>query len=226
MISAHDKYAKDYDEQLEYCDCWLSEVIFGLCYEDIKRGETLLDIGIGTGLSSRLFHQAGLTILGIDGSKEMLSICRSKGIANKLVHQDLLTLRWPYQNSSIRHMISCGVLHFIGNLDPVFTEIHRIQEPGGLFLFTVLKSDEHQDIQPDFEQRIVDGIPVFNHSEKYIRDLLNDYHYEQRKEIVCLVGEQPFKVIYSKKHGHLAQNPEGMRFGTGSIRPIKRTGQS
>jgi hypothetical protein len=36
------------------------EIMFGLMYEFVKPDETLLDIGIGTGLSSFLFHKAGL----------------------------------------------------------------------------------------------------------------------------------------------------------------------
>jgi predicted TPR repeat methyltransferase len=199
MTSPHDKYARDYDDQIERYDCRIAEVVFGLCYGDITRGESLLDIGIGTGLSSLLFHQAGLRIFGIDGSEEMLSLCKSKGIADELTRQDILDLPWPYRNSSIKHVISCGVFHFIGDLDPVFAEIHRIQEPNGLLTFTVMKGDEKQGKLQNFEQRIVDGIPVFSHSAKYVRSLLSDHHYEKRKEIVCLVGETPFRVVCSQK---------------------------
>jgi len=198
-ISPHDKHAADYDQQIEKHDCWLAEVVFGLCYEDIKEGETILDVGIGTGLSSRLFNLAGLKIFGIDGSHEMLAICRSKAIANELVHQDILDLPWPYQNSSMQHVISCGVFHFIGELEPVFSEIHRIQGPNGLFLFTIMKSEDHKEYQLDFEQQIIDGIPVFSHSAKYIQDLMKKFHYDKKKEIVCFVGNNPFTVIYSQK---------------------------
>lgn len=198
-VSPHDKYAQDYDRQIENYDCWLSEVFFGLCYEDIKGGETILDVGIGTGLSSRLFHLAGLRIYGIDGSKEMLAICRRKAIASDLVHQDILDLPWPYQNSSIQHVISCGVFHFIGELNSIFSEIYRIQVTDGLFMFSVMNRKEDQGTQPDFEEQLIDGIPVFIHSKKYIQELMKEFHYEKRKEIVCFVGATPFRVIYSQR---------------------------
>jgi hypothetical protein len=52
--------AFEYDRQARETN-WLGpEVVFGLVYEYVKPGETLLDLGIGSGLSSIRFHQAGL----------------------------------------------------------------------------------------------------------------------------------------------------------------------
>jgi hypothetical protein len=44
------------------------EILFGLMFEYIKPNDSLLDIGIGTGLSSKLFNKAGLQVI--------ISICR------------------------------------------------------------------------------------------------------------------------------------------------------
>ena len=71
--------AARYDQQYAEHGCHGHEVLFGLMYEFIKPNETLLDIGIGTGISSFLFHRAGLQISGLDFSKEMLDVCESKG---------------------------------------------------------------------------------------------------------------------------------------------------
>jgi predicted TPR repeat methyltransferase len=196
MNSPHDQFAQDYDQQIEKYDCWLAEVVFGLCYGDMQAGESLLDIGIGTGLSSRLFHQAGLRISGIDGSEEMLAICRSKGIAQELTRQDILDLPWPYRDAAFKHVICCGVFHFIDDLETVFAEMHRVQAENGLLAFTVMKGDEKQ---PRQQQRVTDGIPVFSHSANYVHSLLNEHHYEKRKEIVSFVGETPFRVICARK---------------------------
>jgi len=54
------------------------------CYEYIKPGDSLLDLGIGTGLSSVLFAKVGLNITDLDGSLEMLKECRK----NRLSHLD------------------------------------------------------------------------------------------------------------------------------------------
>jgi len=199
MVSPHDKYAEDYDKQIRTYDCWLAEVLFGLCYEDIQEGETLLDVGIGTGLSSRLFHQAGLRIFGIDGSQEMLSLCQNKGITLQLVQQDINQFPLPYQSSSFKHIISCGVFHFISELNSVFSEIMRVQEPNGCFLFSVMKSREDLMADKKYEEKIIDDIPIYSHNDKYVESLLAKYQYEMKKDIVCFVGDTPFRVIYSRK---------------------------
>jgi ubiquinone/menaquinone biosynthesis C-methylase UbiE len=55
-----------------------------MCYEYIKSGDALLDLGMGTGLSSVLFVKAGLNITGLDGSLEMLKECQKKDSQKKL----------------------------------------------------------------------------------------------------------------------------------------------
>ena len=198
MASAHDKYAEDYDAEIERYDCHIAEVVFGLCYEDIHPGENLLDVGIGTGLSSHLFHLAGLRVFGIDGSQEMLSICAGKGIATMLSHQDILKLPWPYQDASFDHVISCGVFHFIGELESVFAEIQRVHRENGLLAFSMIKSKDDQEA---LQQRIVDGIPVFSHSAKSIHDLLDRHQYVKWKEIICFVRDTPTRVVCARKRG-------------------------
>jgi predicted TPR repeat methyltransferase len=197
MESPHDHFTQEYEAEIEKADCWVAEVLFGFCYADIKSGESLLDVGIGTGLSSRLFHLAGLRIFGIDGSRAMLDLCASKGITEQLVHQDILEFPWPYGDSSIKHVISCGVFQCVDNLEAVFAEIRRIQMDDGLFCFTVMKNDEVQDKN----EQIMYGIPIYSHSARYIHGVLETYHYKKMKEIVCLVGDLPYRVIEARKRG-------------------------
>jgi len=64
--------ARDYDRKAEQYDWRGPEVAFGLSYAFVSPGQSLLDIGIGTGLSSILFHKARLGVHGMDLSAEML----------------------------------------------------------------------------------------------------------------------------------------------------------
>lgn len=50
-----------------------------MAYEQIQPGQSILDIGIGTGLRSILFRKAGLTVHGMETSQDMLEACRTKG---------------------------------------------------------------------------------------------------------------------------------------------------
>jgi len=131
-----------YDEEAEATGWLGAEVAFGLMYRHIQPGQSILDIGIGTGLGSVLFKKAGLRVYGIDRSPEMLDACRGKGIT-ELTRHDLLAPPYPYGSGSIDHAVCIGVLHFFGDLSPVFGEAARILRKGGFFAFTV--SDRSED---------------------------------------------------------------------------------
>jgi ubiquinone/menaquinone biosynthesis C-methylase UbiE len=199
MISAHDQFATEYDDQIKNYDCYIAEVLFGLSYEYIRKGESILDVGIGTGISSKLFSLAGLQIYGIDGSAEMLKICEKKGFAKQLIDQDLLVFPWPYQNDMFTHVICCGVFQFIGDLDRVFAEISRIQKPGGVFSFTVMNSHNDQRNRGKYEKLIEDGFSIFSHKAGYINKLMQNNHYRKEKEIISFVGQTQFRAIIALK---------------------------
>ena len=81
--------ANEYDNQARATNWFGPEVVFGLAYEFVRPGDCLLDLGIGSGLSSILFHQAGLRVFGLDGSNEVLNVCKSKNFAEELKQHDL-----------------------------------------------------------------------------------------------------------------------------------------
>lgn len=83
-ISVHDEEAARYDQQVREYKCFAHDVLFGMCFEYVHPHDRLLDVGIGTGLASLPFAKMGLEILGLDGSTEMLKVCKSKGFANEL----------------------------------------------------------------------------------------------------------------------------------------------
>jgi len=48
----HDEPAREFDAQSRQYEWHAPEVVFGLAFEFVSAGETLLDMGIGTGLSA------------------------------------------------------------------------------------------------------------------------------------------------------------------------------
>lgn len=95
-IKSHDEFAGIYDSQVKQYNSYGHEVLFGMCYEYIKPGDSLLDLGIGTGLSSVLFAKAGLNITGLDGSLEMLKECGKKGFAKEIKQYNIQDVPLPY----------------------------------------------------------------------------------------------------------------------------------
>lgn len=136
------EHAKNYDQKALEAE-WLDpEIIFGLTYKYIEPNETILDIGIGTGLSSALFHKAGLRVYGIDLSPGMLEICKQKKITVDLKQHDLTLTPYPFESNSMNHAVCTGVTHILKDLSPIFEELARILKKNGIFSFEVADSDD------------------------------------------------------------------------------------
>jgi predicted TPR repeat methyltransferase len=163
-----------YDDQAQLTG-WLGpEVLFGLAYGFVLPGETVLDIGIGTGLGSVLFAKAGLRVFGMDSSEEMLGICRQKGFCSRLVPHDLTSTPYPFADGSIDHMVCVGVLNFFEKLSPVFREAGRLLRDGGLFAFSVGARDAGEPAEmlvgPEYTGS-PESVTMYRHSTEQIRAL-------------------------------------------------------
>ena len=124
-------HAEQYDRKATEAE-WLDpEIVFGLAYPFVAPGDSILDIGIGTGLSSALFSRAGLKVYGMDASKDMLDVCRKKNMAERLEVHDLRTPPYPFENTSINHAVCTGVMHLFASLDVIFAETARIMKKNG-----------------------------------------------------------------------------------------------
>lgn len=190
----HDAYAAEYDDQVRAYGSYLAEALFGLCYESLQPGQSLLDLGIGSGLAAALFTRAGLRVHGVDFSPAMLDVCRAKGIAEELRQHDLRQLPWPYPDRTFDHLVCCGVFHFIPELEGIFEEASRVLRDGGLFAFTTKSPLRLGALQEKYEQHPSDGLDVFAHTPEYVGSVIEQSHFERSKVLRCFVGEDLFYV--------------------------------
>lgn len=214
--------AAQYESQAAETDWHGHEILFGLMYEFIKLDETLLDIGIGTGLGSLLFHKAGLRVSGFDNSAEMLEGCKSKDFSGETIKHDLRDVPFPYETDSFGHIISLAVLNFFADLEPVIREAARIIKSKGIFGFTVegkrpgqesqytmrvnSGSGSHQDKEP-FE------IAMYRHSNEYIRTLLESAGFFVLKDFEFLADRYPEQGIEVYLKVYIAQKERAQVMG-------------
>ena len=204
VIRAHDEEAHLYDQQAREYESHAHDLLFGMSFAYVSSGQRLLDLGIGTGLSSQPFAQIGLEISGADGSTEMLKVCEAKGFARDLKSLNLLETPFPYADRAFAHVVSCGVFHFFDDLEPIFKEASRIVNPGCIFAFTVATPPEDtteacQKIDTAWD------VAIFGHSNGYIVGLLEDHRFEMLKRQKCLMpggkeGDLLFTVYVARKH--------------------------
>jgi ubiquinone/menaquinone biosynthesis C-methylase UbiE len=189
-----ESFADSYDRKAEGCNWRGPEVAFGLLYEFVSAGESILDIGIGTGLSSTLFHKAGLRVFGIDRSAEMLDTCRQKGFATDLRQHDLIAEPYPYDSASMDLAVCIAVLDFFEDKSPVFREAARILRDRGTFVFAVTDREPSQSVQ--YTANRDSGQPdstmtFYRRSEKEIHELLRQHSFEPLKFVGFTVFMNP-----------------------------------
>ena len=167
--------ANPYDAKAEEYNWRGPEVAFGLAYEFVWAGESILDVGIGTGLGSVLFHRAGLRVFGIDRSAEMLDMCRQKGFASDLKRHDLSVEPYPFATGSMDHAVCVGVLGFFEDVGPVFREVARIVRSRGVFTFAVAdrKPGESGEYTATQDPDDLDStVTLYRYDELAIREIL------------------------------------------------------
>ena len=178
-------HAENYDEKAAESNWAGPEIVFGLSYACVKPGENLLDLGIGTGLSSVLFHKAGIHVYGMDGSESMLKICAGKQIAEDLKQHDLLVTPYPYADHSMDHVVSMGVFHMFDELSFIFMEVNRILKSGGFFAFCVMDYGGKEDRKVMVRDKAIldKSLAIYRYNEAEIQVLLTCHGFQWIKTV-------------------------------------------
>lgn len=205
------KQAQTYDDAAQKTDWQGPSRVFNLLSRHIRHGQTVLDIGIGTGLGSEPLFRAGLCIIGMDLSERMLEVCRKKRFAERLVCHDLTVVPYPFGDGSIDHVISTGVFQFFSDLDGVFREIARILPEGGCFAFITgdRNPEEPLEIIAGPEQSGTDkSITMFLHTPTQVAGWLekNGFRLDGSVEFTVWMDEQhtkefPARAYLARKAG-------------------------
>lgn len=199
QAALHDAYAADYDAQVAAYDCYLAEALFGLCYDFVRPGQNLLDLGIGSGLSAAPFARAGLRVSGMDFAPAMLDLCRAKGIATDLRPHDLRDIPWPYDPVSFDHVICVGVFHFVDDLAAIFAEVGRVLRPGGLLAFTTKWPAAPLASGQACERHRSGELDVFSHAPERISALMAGQRFDRLRQLRGYVGQELFAVWVARR---------------------------
>jgi len=99
---------------------------------DIKRGETILEAGCGTGNLALKIKEKGAIMVGLENCKEALEVCRKKDHTLNLVLADL-TEKLPFPDNYFDKIACNNALYAIpeNRQLAVLKEFYRILKPGG-----------------------------------------------------------------------------------------------
>jgi arsenite methyltransferase len=103
----------------------------------LQQGERVLDLGSGAGTDSLIAVQMvgpEGSVTGIDMTAEMLEKARAAAVELGADNVDFIegeVERLPFTDGSFDVVISNGVIDLVPDKDAVFSEIHRVLQPGG-----------------------------------------------------------------------------------------------
>jgi len=124
-----DTYVKTYDNTRPQPPVVLLEILTQLSGTD--KPNLVVDLGAGTGLSTRVWSSHASTVIGIEPSEDMRSI--AQGYSEKNVsYQEGYSHQTGLGENSVDIVTVSQALHWM-EPEPTFAEISRILRPGGVF---------------------------------------------------------------------------------------------
>jgi ubiquinone/menaquinone biosynthesis C-methylase UbiE len=114
------------------------EVVLDLL--DPRPGETLLDVGCGTGVFTTDFIAAGAGVVGLDISRPMLhrAVAKTTPVRFSPLQADMRHL--PFSDRVFDKTVSITALEFIEDAATAIRELFRVTRPGGYILVATLNS--------------------------------------------------------------------------------------
>ncbi len=108
-------------------------ILHAITYMDIKPGERILDVGVGTGLSLSVFPKH-CKVVGIDLSREMLMKAKRKVEENGLKHIRIINMdamNIGFRDDSFDKVFISHVVSVVPDPYQVMKEVRRVCKRGG-----------------------------------------------------------------------------------------------
>ncbi len=126
----------------------------------IKTGMKLLDLACGDGLDLSYYKTLGAEIFGLDASEELVGIAKNRNPGADI--RVGLFENIPFEDSYFDVVLSKYAIQTSKDMNPVFSEIHRVLKSGGIMMYLVThplrQYIEKKEVRADyFEQKIVDS---------------------------------------------------------------------
>jgi ubiquinone/menaquinone biosynthesis C-methylase UbiE len=120
--------------------CYLDEIERNFISEScsIKKGDVVLDIGVGTGRNAGLLVNKGAVIECVDISRGMLREAKKK-LKGKPVNFKVANVgeEIPYPDNAFDYVVCIRVLKYIPAWQKTISEVSRVLKKDGIFIFDI-----------------------------------------------------------------------------------------
>ncbi|MFT3809745.1 MAG: methyltransferase domain-containing protein [Micropepsaceae bacterium] len=175
-----DQFSSDYDTRmrgsLAYRAPEILAELMGMVSGGKPKKAATLDLGCGTGLAAPVFRPFATKLRGIDLSPQMVAQAKTGGLYDGLVVGDIED--WMAETPmQFGRVIAADVLVYLGDLARVFAGVKRVLKPGGVFLFTVERSET--------EDFVLQETKRWAHGEDYLQRMAMAHGFDVRGLIAC-----------------------------------------
>jgi trans-aconitate methyltransferase len=165
-------------------------------------GESILDLGCGTGQLTEKIAQAGAQVIGVDHAPTMIEKAREN---YPHIRFDVADARNFQVDQPLDAVFSNAVLHWVKEADKAIASIHQSLKPGGRFVAEFGGKGNVLAIATALESAL-EAINISAQS-------LNPWYFPSIGEYASLLEQQGFDVIYSTLFARptpLAETEAGM----------------
>lgn len=127
----YSRYSGFYD--LVFAQLFSPRIRLGLEKIGIQRGDKIIEVGVGTGLSLTLYPES-CRVVGIDITRRMLERAKAKKEKLGLGHVDLFEMDGEnicFGDNSFDHAVLPFVISVVPNLERLMAEVKRVTKNGG-----------------------------------------------------------------------------------------------
>lgn len=149
-------------------------------------GESILDLGCGTGQLTEKIAQAGAEVMGVDYAHEMIEKARKN---YPHIRFDVADARNFQVDKPLDAVFSNAVLHWVKEADCAIASIHKSLKPGGRFVAEFGGKGNVQAIATALES----ALEAINISAQ----ALNPWYFPSIGEYASLLEQQGFDVIHA-----------------------------
>jgi SAM-dependent methyltransferase len=109
------------------------EQILPLAEEELSGSAMILDVGCGDGQISRALAGRGARVVGIDPTRNQITVAVARGGGPQYARAD--AARLPFPDGSFDGVVACLVFEHIDDVDGAIAEVGRVLRTGGRFAF-------------------------------------------------------------------------------------------
>jgi len=128
-LTCYEDFAEDYDAWEEFKTVTQTEEKVLLRLMDGVKAQNILDVGCGTGRYTKRFEDPGARMVGIDISRRMILIAKTKTKMTSYIVADASHL--PFKDNIFHIVLSALALNHIKNHSLFLTEMLRTCQKGG-----------------------------------------------------------------------------------------------